>query len=102
MAYDGWNLLGGYRLLGAALMDLSVCGEMGFNMVDGFGMVLETGLTLVLVNVKGLGSVGALRELMDPHRSFPVISTFSIVLEAFEIFWHMLDFRSSVSCFGFG
>ena len=44
MAYGGWNLLGGYRLLGAALVDL-LCGEMDFNTADGFGMALETGLT---------------------------------------------------------
>ena len=87
--------------LGAALADL-LCEEMDFNTVDGFGMVFETGMTLVLVNVKGLGGAGALREPMDSNRSFPVMSTLSIVLAALEIFRHMLDFRSSVSCFGFG
>ena len=40
--------------LGAALVDLPG-GVMEFNTVDAFGMVLETGLTLVLVSVKGLG-----------------------------------------------
>ena len=40
--------------LGAALVDL-LGGVMDFKIVDGSGMVLETGLTLVLVNVKGLG-----------------------------------------------
>ena len=40
--------------LGAALVDL-LFGEMDFNTVDGFGMALGVRLTLVLVNVKGLG-----------------------------------------------
>ena len=31
-----------------------------------------------------------------------MMSTLSIVLEALKIFRHMLDFRSSVSCFEFG
>ena len=74
-------------------------GVVGFNTADGFGMVLETWLTSVLVNVKGLGGVGELRELIGSNRSFPVMSTLSIVL---EIFRHILDFRSIVSCFGFG
>ena len=65
-------------------------------------MFLETGLTLVLVNVKGLGGAGALREQIDSNRSFPVRSMFSIVLDAFETLRHMLDFRSSVSYFRFG
>ena len=30
------------------------------------------------------------------------MSIFSIVLVALETFWHMLDFRSNVSCLGFG
>ena len=87
--------------LEAALVGL--LGEvMDFNITDGFGMVLETGLTLVLVNVKVLGGARAMRELIDSKRSFPVMSTFSIVLAALEIFRHMLDVRSSVPCFGFG
>ena len=53
MACCGWNLLGGYRQLGGSL-----CGEMDSNTADGFGIVLETGLALVLVNVKGLGGQG--------------------------------------------
>ena len=52
MAYGGWNLLGGCRLLGGRLIRWSY----GFKIVDSFGMVLGTGLTLVLVNVKGLGA----------------------------------------------
>ena len=39
---------------------------------------------------------------MDSNRSFPVMSTLKIVLVAFEIFRHMLDFRSSKSCLGLG
>ena len=57
---------------------------MDFSTVDALGMFLETGLTLVLVNVKGLGGAGALREPIDSNRSFPVVSTFSIVLAASE------------------
>ena len=88
--------------LGAALVDL-LGGVMDFNTVDAFGMVLETGLTLLLVNVKGLGGGGgALREPIDSNRSFPVMSTFSIVLAALETLQHMLDFKSSVSCLEFG
>ena len=85
--------------LGAVLVDL-LDGVMDFNTVDTLGMVLETGLTLVLVNVKG-GAV-ALKEPIDSNRSFPVMSTFSIVLAALETLRHMLDFKSSVSCLGFG
>ena len=85
MAHGGWNLLGGYRLLGAALVGV-LGGVMDFNTADGFGMVLETGLTLVLVNWMGLGGPGALRELIDSNRSFPVMSIFSIVLVVLEIF----------------
>ena len=87
--------------LWAALVDL-LGGVMDFNTADGFGMILETGLTLVLVNVKGLGEAVVLREPIDSNRSFTVMSTLSVVLAALEIFQHMLDFRSSVSCFGFG
>ena len=61
--------------LGAALVVL-LGGDMDLKIVDGFVMVLETGLTLVLVNVKGLGGE-ALREPMDSNRSFPVMSTIS-------------------------
>ena len=86
--------------LWAALGDL-LGGVIDFKIVGGFGMVLGTGLTLVLVNVKGLGG-GALRELMDSNRSFPVMSTLRIVFAALEIFRHMLDIKSSMSCFGLG
>ena len=72
-------------------MDL-LGGVMDFNTADGFGMVLETGLTLVLVNVKGLGGARALREPIDSNGSFPVMSIFSIVLAALETLRHMLDF----------
>ena len=75
-------------------------GVMNFSTVDAFRMFLETGFTLVLVNVKGLGGAGALREPIDSNRSFPVMSAFSTVLDAFETLQHMLEFRSGVSCFG--
>ena len=71
--------------LGAAFVDL-LGGVMDFSTVDVFGMVLETGLTLVLVNEKGLGGAGALREPIDSNRSFPVMLTFIIVLAALEFF----------------
>ena len=70
--------------------------------VDGFEMVLEPEFTLVLVKVKGLGGAGALREPIDSNSSFPVILTSSMVLATLETFRHMLDFRSSMSCLGFG
>ena len=43
--------------LGTALVVL-LGGDMDFKIVDDFVMVLETGLTLVLVNVKSLGGGG--------------------------------------------
>ena len=43
--------------LGAALVVL-LGGDMDFKIVDGFVMDLETGFTLVLVNVNGLGGGG--------------------------------------------
>ena len=101
-----WPTMGGTFLevlscLGAILADLSG-GEMDFNTVDAFGMVLEAGLTLVLVNVNGLGGAGALREPIDSNRSFLAMSIYSIASAALETFWHMLDFRSSVSCLRLG
>ena len=88
--------------LGAVLVDLLGGVMMDFNTVDAFGVVLETGLTLVLVNVKGLGGAGALRELIDSNRSFPVMSTISTVLAGLETLRYMQDFKSSESCLGFG
>ena len=58
-------------------------GEMDFNTVDAFEMGLETGLTLVLVNLNGTGGAGALREPIGSNRSFPVMSTFNIALAAY-------------------
>ena len=44
-------------------------------------MVLETGFTLVLVNLNGAGGAGVLREpIIDSNKSVTVMSTFSIVL----------------------
>ena len=65
-----------------------------------FVMDLETGFTFELVNVNGLGGGGGgpLRESMDSNKSFLVMSTLRIVLAALEVFQHMLDFRSSMSC----
>ena len=50
MAYDGWNLLGALVVL--------LGGEMDFNSVDALEMGLETGLTLVLVNLNNAGEQG--------------------------------------------
>ena len=59
-----WPMMGGTYLevlgcLGAALVEV-LGGEVDFNIMDVFGIALETVLTLVLVNVKGLGGTGAL------------------------------------------
>ena len=48
---------------------------------------------------EGFGGAGGLREPIDSNRLFPVMSTFRIVLAAFETLQHMLDFRSSVLFF---
>ena len=91
--------------LGIALVDL-LGGDMEFNNMDDFVRGIETGFTLVLVNVNGLrgggGGAGALRDPMDSNSSFPVMLTARIDFAAFEIFRHMLDFKSSVSCLGLG
>ena len=42
-------------------------------------MGLQSGLTLVLVNLNGSGEAGAMREPIDSNRSFPETSTFIIV-----------------------
>ena len=94
--------------LGTALVEL-LGGKVDFKVMDGFEVVLVDEFTLVLVNVKGLGGgggggggAGALRKPIDSNRSFPVILTPKMFLAAFETLRHMLDFRSSVSCFGLG
>ena len=77
--------------------------------VSGFEMDLEVELTLMLVNVNsflllggggGGGWAGALREAIDSNRSFPVILTPKMVFATLEIFLHMLDFESRMSCLG--
>ena len=87
MFYDGqrWveptsEVLG---CLGVAL-GILLGGEMEFSTVDAFEMGLETGLTLVLVNLNGTGGAGAPREPIDSNRSFPLLSTFSVALAALE------------------
>ena len=70
MAYDGWNLLGGLRLLWDSLGGLARW-SYEFQHCGCFWGVLETGLTLVLINVKGLRREGVLREPIDSNRSFP-------------------------------
>ena len=89
--------------LGTALVEL-LGGEVDFKVVGGFEVGLVVGLTLVLLNVKGLGGGGArtLREPIDSNRSFPVMLNLRILLAACETLRHILDFRSSVSCLGLG
>ena len=81
----------------AVALGILLGGEMDFRTVDAFEMGLKTGLTLVLVNLNGAEGAGALREPIDLNRSFPVMSTFNIVLAALEALRHMLDFKSGVS-----
>ena len=90
--------------LGTALVEL-LGGEVDFKVVGGFEVSLVVEFPSVLVNVKGLGGrggSGALRGPIDSNRSFPVMSNLRIFLAACETLRHILDFRSSVSCFGFG
>ena len=76
-------------------------GEMGLGM-DDLEVTLEPEFTWVFVKVKGLGGAGALREPTDSNSSLPVILTPGVVFATFETFRHMLDFRLSMSCLGFG
>ena len=88
MAYFDCNLLGGWRLLGGSLGDQ---------------WTLKLWMVLWWLGGGGGGSgAGVLREPMDSNRSFPVMLTLSIDFAAFEIFRHMLDFKSSMSCLGSG
>ena len=68
-------------------------GEVDLSM-GGFGVGLETELSLVFVK--------EMREPIDSNSSFSVILTPRTVLATLETSRHMLDFRSSMSCFGFG
>ena len=81
-------------------------GEVAFKVMDarmdGFEVVLRDELILVLANWKGLGGAGALRDPIESKSSFPVILTPRTILATWETLRHMLDFRSSMSCFGFG
>ena len=70
--------------------------------VDGVEVTLEPEFTWLFVKVKSLGGAGALREPMDSNSSFPVILTPGIVFATLETLRHMLDFRLSMSCLGFG
>ena len=61
-----WFTMGGTYLevlgcLGASL-GILLGREMDFSTVDAFEMGLETGLTLVLVNLNGTGKAGTLRK----------------------------------------
>ena len=104
-----WPMMGGTYLEVEGCLGVALVGcDTDFKIMDGFVMVLETGFTFVLVNVHGLGGggggAGALRDPMDSNGSFPVMSTLTIGFAAFEIFLHILDFKSSVhvSCLELG
>ena len=71
----GGTYLNVLHCLGAAL-GIFPGGVMDFSTVDASEMGLETGSTLTLVNL-------------------------NVVLAALQTLQHMLDFKSSVSCFGF-
>ena len=51
---------------------------------------------------EGFRGAGALKGPIDSNRSFALTSNLRMFLAAWETFRHLLDFRSSVSCFGFG
>ena len=93
MAYDGWNLLGGCRLVGDSLGGL-IRWSYGFQNYgwfwNDFGDWIGFG-TREHEGFRGRGGGGGGREPMDSNRSFPAMSTLRIVLEALEIFRHMLD-----------
>ena len=57
MAYDDWNLLRGWRLLGGSLGEI-IRWWYGLQNSGWFVMALETGFTFVLVNVNGWGGGG--------------------------------------------
>ena len=101
-----WPTMGGTYLevlgcLGAALVDL-LGGVMDFKTVDAFGIILETCIDFGTCELERCrGSRGA--ERTDRFKQiFSMMSTFNIVLTALETLRHMLDFKSSASCFGFG
>ena len=79
---------------------------MDFKIVDGFVMGLETGFTLVLMKVNGLGGGEGGRGAERTYGFKQVlpgdVNTLRIVLAAFEILRHILDFRSRMSCLGLG
>ena len=77
---------------------------MDFKIEVGFVMALETGFTLVLVNVNGLGGGGGggrgLRKPMNSNRSFPVMSTFKIVFSCIRYFSAHAGFQIQQACSG--
>ena len=79
--------------LGTALVKL-LGGEVDFKVMDGF----ERRVDLDTCELEGFRGAGVLRHPVDSNRSFPVMSTLKKFLAAFEIFWHMLDFKSNISC----
>ena len=90
MAYGGWNLLGGYRLLDwGQPWWTRLRGEMDFNTADGFGDWVDFS-TRECEGLRSGGGSGALRKPIDSNRSFPVMSTLAIVLAALEIFRHIV------------
>ena len=91
--------------LGAALMVL-LGGDMDIKIMDGLVMVFGDWIHFCACECTWLGGggggEGALRKSMDSNSSFSVMSTIRIDFPVFEIFRHILDLRSSVSCLGSG
>ena len=77
-------------------------GEVAFKVLDGFERRVDLGTRELEGFMGGGGGAGALRDPIDSNRSFPVMSTLKKFLAAFEIFRHMLDFKSNMSCLAVG
>ena len=72
-----WSTMGGIYLevldcLREALADLPG-GVMDFKTVDTFGMLLETGLTSVIVTLNGAGRAGVLRGPTNTKKIFSIV-----------------------------
>ena len=92
-----WPMMDG-TYLGAALAGL-LGGDMDFKIMDSFGDWIH----LCARKCKWLGGGrGRGRGAERTDSSFPVMSILSTDFATFDIFRHMLDFKSSVSCLGLG
>ena len=75
-----WPMVDGTYYVVALVVLLG--GDMDFKIVDGFVMALKTGLTLVLVNVKGLGGGGGGRSA-ERTNGFKQVLPSDVDLESF-------------------